>query len=248
MLEVKKIISKLDKIAPPEMAQQWDNSGWQINLGKEKAQNVLFCLSLTPAILNQALEKSCDLIITHHPLIFDAIKKIENHTITQQLIINCIQNDIQVYSAHTNLDIVLGGVNDILCEKLGLQPTETINEFVKITELLEPISLDEFILKLKINLNISKVKIINPNNINKIKRIATCSGSGANFINTLSNVDLFLTGDIKYHNALDVQNMVLIDAGHFETEKIVLESLRNYLIKEAPNAVVAKEISPWIFV
>ncbi len=248
MIDINKVIKTLERFAPIETAQEWDNSGWQIHLGKSEAKNLLICLTLTPKILEQAIENDCDLIISHHPVIFKGMKSIGYNTVGQKLIVDCIKNDIQVYSAHTNLDIAKGGVNDILCEKLGLTADKTINEFVKIAHLPSAMSLDTFILKLKISLNAPKLKLINPDNIQEIKKVALCSGSGGEFVEQLTDVDAFITGDIKYHTALDVQNMVLIDAGHFETEKVILQTLKTLFNKVAPDLVVAKETEPWIVV
>lgn len=248
MIEIDNIIEHLEKFAPLELAQSWDNSGWQINLGNKYTKKVLLCLSLTPKIFTQAIENGCDLIISHHPLIFNPVKNIEYNTVSQKLLVDCIRNNIQVYCAHTNLDSTEGGVNDVLCEKLGLTPIETIQNFVKIAQLPEKMSLDSFILKLKISLNAPKIKIINPNNIQEISRIALCAGSGGDFINAVDNVDLFITGDIKYHTALEVQNMIVIDAGHFETEKIILQTLKNLLQEVSTDIIIAKEIEPWTIV
>ena len=248
MVLVDEVINIIEKFAPVDLAEEWDNSGWQINLGNKEANNVLVCLSVTPAVFQQALDNNCDLIIAHHPLIFNEFKSIKNETTTQKLIIDCIKNNIQVYSAHTNLDCTKGGINDTLCEKLGLINKETRNKFIKIASLPESLSLDAFILKLKISLNAPKVKITNPNNIQTVKKIALCCGSGAEFLNDLTDVDAFITGDVKYHTALEVKNMVLIDAGHFETEKIILQTLKNLLYSVAPEIIVAKEIEPWVIV
>ena len=181
-------------------------------------------------------------------MIFNSLNKIEYQTVTQKLIVDCVKNNIQVYCAHTNLDCADGGVNDTLCEKLGITSVETVEKFVKIAEFTEPMSLDSFILKLKISLNVPKIKLINPDNIQQIKRIALCAGSGSEFVNSIKNVDAFITGDIKYHTALDVQNMILIDAGHFETEKIILQTLKNLLHKVTQDIVIAKETEPWVVV
>ena len=248
MIEVKNVIDILEKFAPLDLAESWDNTGWQINLNNPKANKLLICLSLTPKILSQAIEQGCDFIVAHHPLIFSGIKKIEYKTVTQKLIVDCIKNNIQVYCAHTNLDCAQGGVNDTLCEKLGLTPIETIENFVKIAQLPEKMSLDSFILKLKISLNAPKIKLINPNFIQEVKKVALCSGSGGDFINKIKDVDVFVTGDIKYHTALEVQDMVLIDAGHFETEKIILQTLKNVLHDVAKDIVIAKESEPWTVV
>lgn len=248
MIEISKIIEILENFAPLELAQNWDNSGWQINLENNRAKKLLICLTLTPKILKQAIEKECDFIIAHHPLIFNEFKKIEYNTVTQKLIVDCIKNNIQVYSAHTNLDCAVGGVNDILCEKLGLIPIENFENFVKIAEFPEVLQLDSFILKLKISLNAPKIKIVNPQNIQQIKRVALCAGSGGEFVNLIKNVDAYITGDIKYHTALDVQNMILVDAGHFETEKIILQTLKNLLHKCTADIIIAKETEPWVVV
>ena len=120
MAEIQSIIKKIEDFAPPETAEDWDNTGWQINLGIKEVNNVMVCLSVTPQIIEQAINNNCGLIISHHPLIFNGIKKISDENVLNKLIISCIQNNIQVYSAHTNLDCTQGGVNDILCEKLGL--------------------------------------------------------------------------------------------------------------------------------
>ncbi len=249
MINTSEIISEIENLAPVETAQSWDNSGWQIFLGKEETKKVMLCLTVTQNVISQALEHGCDLIISHHPVIFNPIKKITNNTVSEKIIIEAIKNDVQIYSAHTNLDIAKGGVNDILCERLGIDVIETRNEgFVKIAKLPELIDLDSFILKLKISLNVSKIKIINPCDKKYIQTIAVCSGSGSSFADELKDVDAFITGDVKYHNALDVQNILLIDAGHFETERIVLQSLKNLLEKITKDIVVAKEKEPWIIV
>ena len=249
MIKTDEIIKEIENLAPVETAQSWDNSGWQIFLGKEEAKKIMLCLTVTQNVISQAIEQGCDLIISHHPIIFNPIKKITNNTVSEKIIIDAIKNDIQIYSAHTNLDIANGGVNDILCERLGIDVIESrCDGFVKIAKLPELIDLDSFILKLKISLNVSKIKMINPCDKKYIQTIAVCSGSGSSFADELKDVDAFITGDVKYHNALDVQNILLIDAGHFETERIVLQSLKNLLEKITKDIVVAKEKEPWIIV
>ena len=249
MIAVNKIINIIEKFAPLELAEEWDNTGWQINLGIKEVNNVMVCLSVTPQIIEQAINNNCGLIISHHPLIFNGIKKILNENVLNKLIISCIQNNIQVYSAHTNLDCTQGGVNDILCEKLGLIYKENLNKFVKLTHLPEKMTVESFILKLKISLNAPKIKLINPQNIQEIKTVAICSGSGSEFINeVMGKADAYITGDIKYHSALEVRDLVVIDAGHFETEKIILQTLKNLLHTEVPDVVTGKETEPWVIV
>ncbi|MDD3593591.1 MAG: Nif3-like dinuclear metal center hexameric protein [Candidatus Gastranaerophilales bacterium] len=248
MIKVSEIINQIEEFAPLTLAEEWDNSGWQINLDNEFANKIMICLSVDLNVINQAVIQGCDLIISHHPLIFKPIKKIQNATLTDKTIVEAVKHNIQIYSAHTNLDAAEGGINDILCERLGLEVINGDNKFVKIGALSEPMNLESFILKLKISLNCSKVKLINPDNITEIKTVAVSSGAGAEFINELPQVDAFITGDVKYHSAMEVQNMALIDAGHFETEKIILQTIKTLLEKTAKDIVIAKEKNPWIIV
>jgi hypothetical protein len=104
MEKVSKIIKKIEEFAPLETMQKWDNSGWQINLGNEDTHRILLALDVTPAVVDEAIKKKCDLILSHHPVFFNSIK-----TMDSPFIIKAIQNNIQVYSAHTNLDIAQGG-------------------------------------------------------------------------------------------------------------------------------------------
>ena len=121
MIKTDYIISKIEKYASLELAEPWDNSGWQINLGHDYTNKVLVALSMTREVLEQAITNDCDLIVTHHPMIFNSIKKIDN-----PLIADAIKNNICVYSAHTNLDRTSGSTTDQLCGVLGLQNPVTV--------------------------------------------------------------------------------------------------------------------------
>ncbi|MCR4881056.1 MAG: Nif3-like dinuclear metal center hexameric protein [bacterium] len=245
MVNVNKIISILEAFAPSELAEQWDNSGWQINLGTNEAVNVMLCLSVTQNVIEQAIKQKCNLIIAHHPLFFNEFKTISADNVSQKILVEAVKHEIQIYSAHTNLDKAKGGVNDVLIKSLGVKNVKVVNDYVRTGSYPKGISLDDFILKLKLSLNTQNIRLINPNNIQTIKTVGVCSGSGSEFINT-ADVDVFVTGDIKYHSAIEVRNKVVIDAGHFETERIVLPIIKNLIEKEAPNAIIARENSPFI--
>ena len=116
MYEVQEVIDLIENVAPPETAAKWDNSGWQINLGKKNLNKIMSALTVTDDVVKQAVDKGCDLIIAHHPLIFEPLKKIDDIAI-----IRTIQNGIQIYSAHTNLDVAKGGTTDTLVEKCGFE-------------------------------------------------------------------------------------------------------------------------------
>lgn len=245
MIKTDYIISKIEKYASLELAENWDNSGWQINLEHNYTNKVLVALSFTKDVLEQAITNDCDLIITHHPLIFNSIKKI-NHP----LVIEAIRNNICVYCAHTNLDKTYGSTTDALCGVLGLQNLVTVEDYIKIAHLKDELALEQLIDNTKQALNLERVKLINPNNISIVKNIAICAGSGGSFIDKLKeyDVDAYITGDIKFHKALEVEGFAVIDIGHFESELPVLPLIQGLIAKTKVEVIIAKEENPWVLV
>ena len=243
MIKTDYIISKIEKYASLELAEPWDNSGWQINLDHDYTNKVLVALSMTQDVLEQAITNDCDLIITHHPMIFNSIKKIDNSLITE-----AIKNNICVYSAHTNLDKTYGSTTDALCGVLGLQNLVTVEDYIKIAHLKDPLALEQLIENIKQALNMEHVKLINPNNITIAKNIAICAGAGGSFIDKLRDydVDVYITGDIKFHKALEVDGFAVIDIGHFESELPVLPLIQGLIAKTKVEVMIAKEEKPWV--
>ena len=245
MIKTDYIISKIEKYASLELAESWDNSGWQINLEHDYTNKVLVALSLTRDVLEQAITNDCDLIITHHPLIFNSIKKINN-----SLIADVIKNNICVYCAHTNLDKTYGSTTDALCGVLGFQNIVTVDDYIKICHLKDELALEQLIENTKQSLNLEQIKLINPNGIQTVKNIAVCAGAGGSFIDKLRDydVDAYITGDIKFHKALEVEGFAVIDIGHFESELPVLPLIQGLISKTKVEVIVAHEDKPWVMV
>ena len=230
------IVRKIEEFAPLETQEKWDCSGWEVDfcshrpagewlgvMGQE-VNRVLFALTVTDKIVEQAREKNCDMIISHHPLFYVPLD----------------WKDINIYSAHTNFDKAEGGTTDTLIKKLGFEKTES-DEFVRIVKLKEPITIEELRQKL---LKISpKLRYINNYNIEKIQTIGFCAGSGSEFINEY-DTDAFVTGDLKFHTALDCKQVVF-DIGHFESEIFAPEVLKE-ISGVGENGVIADEKSPFI--
>ncbi len=240
------IIKKLEEFAPPQMACEWDNSGWQIFLSNTEVKKIMLCVTPSIDVVEQAADRGCDLIVSHHPLIFDKLKKINSDTPSGKIIETAIKNNIQIYSMHTNLDSCMGGLADRLAEMLGLVNVVNSNEFVRIgmTEKVE--TLDNYLSKLKKALNVDKLRIINPAGIKTVKKVALCPGGGGDFIGELKDIDLYVTADIKYHQALAVQDFALADAGHFETERVIIPRLNEILAQYNVEVFAAEEKSPWV--
>ena len=218
------LIRKIEKFAPPETQESWDTSGWLVCTRNKDIQKVMLALTITDNIYEQAKQNNCDMIISHHPLFCVPLK----------------YSDIDMYCAHTNLDKADGGTTDTLIKKLGFEPTETIEEFVRIVKLENPITIKDLELRLR---QISpNLRYVNNKNIQKISSIGFCAGSGSEFINTV-DVDAFVTGDLKFHTALDSE-IVIFDIGHYESEILILDVFKEIL---GIPVIYANERSPFIY-
>lgn len=231
-MKTSEIISLTEDFAPPETQEAWDNSGWQIDFGEREIKKIFLCLSLTENIINQAIEKNCDMIISHHPLFFVPFS---------------FNKNIPIYSAHTNLDKTHGGTTDTLIEILELPNARNIGTFSRLVELGTPMNLDNFTAKIKQKLNMENLRVVNNLNIQNIKKIAFCAGSGADFAEEarINGAEVFVTGDVKYHQALE-SNVIIIDVGHFESEFPVLKTIQNLLANAGVEAIISDEKSPFI--
>ena len=231
-LKTNNIINLIENFAPPETQESWDNSGWQIDFGEREIKKIFLCLSITQNMVNQALENNCDMIISHHPMFYIPLD---------------FNKNIPIYSAHTNLDKANGGTTDTLIEILELPKASTIGTFSRLVELDTPISLDAFTAKIKQKLDIKSLRVVNNLNIQNIKKIAFCAGSGAYFIKEakINGAEVFVTGDVKYHQALE-SDVIIIDVGHFESEFPVLNRIQNLLTNAGVEAIISDEKSPFI--
>ncbi len=250
MENLNKIIAKIEQFAPLELAESWDNSGWQLYLGNKTINKIMLAVSPTIDVIEDAVNKGCDLLITHHPLIFSGIKSLSTDNYSDLPLIKAVQNNLQIYSAHTNLDVTKGGIADLLAEKIGLKGICHLNipengNFGRQGELKNSENLIELVDKIKKALDIDKLKLINPSEVQNIKTVAVVPGSGGSFIADLQDIDLYITGDIKYHDALTVKDFAVIDIGHLESEKIILEKLANLLKKLDAEIFIAEEKTPW---
>lgn len=224
-----KLTEIIENMAPPDTQEAWDCSGWIVDAENIiEVNKVMLALTITDDVVAQARKKNCDMIISHHPLFYVPLE----------------YRDIQMYCAHTNLDKAKGGTTDTLIDELRLDVKffET-EEFVRYLELKKEITLDNLLKHVK---RLSKnARYVNNNKKTYIKNVAVCSGSGSEFIKDAEEkgFDAFITGDLKYHTAVD-SNIIVIDMGHFESERPVLKTLKNKL-QENVEIIYAKEKSPF---
>ena len=267
------IVKIMNRFAPPRLAEEWDNVGLQIGDLRWPVHRIWIALDPTLAVINAACKEDVDLLITHHPLFFRPIKSIDFHSPHGSIIKTAVQHQLAIFSAHTNLDMVRDGVNDVLARRLGLkrikilQPHKGEQQFKADGDMIHDISpaigneiehgigrigsLNKtrslkaltVIVKEKLNLNFVKVT---GNPELKISQVAICSGSGSGLMKAFlaSNAQVYITGDIHYHDARDAEgaNRAIIDIGHFASEHLMVEALAQQLAKILPEEEIEAAI------
>ena len=225
---VNDIIKVMDGIAPPNLAEPWDNVGLLVGRSSNTVKKLMVALDVSPEVVEQAVEHKVQMLVTHHPVIFDPIKKMTDRSWQHKLLLDCAENKIAVYSAHTSLDSVLGGVNDVLAEKIGLLHTEVLVPAAggeaglgRVGCLHEPMTLQEFSEKIKTVLKLDN--IIAGDAGRRVSKVAVCGGAGAEFIDEA----LAAGADVKYHTAQNAvySGLNIIDATHQGTELPMINTL-----------------------
>lgn len=238
-MKLKTFIQTLEEIAPPELAEEWDNTGLLIEpLKTRDIQTVLLAIDLTEAVAREAVQKKADLIVAYHPLFFGGFQALEKSNPQARTAMRLIQNDIAVYSPHTALDAAPGGVNDWLADALGdgdLYCAETGG--ARIVELASPVKLPTLGKRIKDNLNLKHLKTAKASD-QTIKTVALCAGAGIEALRSIK-ADCYLTGEMKHHDVLSaVENGTsVILCGHTETERGYLKILRRLLLAETEKSV-----------
>jgi len=236
-MKCSEIFEYLKTLYPLELAMDWDNSGFLLGRSDKEVRNVLVVLDITNEVLDYAQEKSIDLIVSHHPIIFSALKRVTDDTLLGNYILKILKNDICV--------IAIGGMADICSERLGLSNTcvfERINVcdeeelgIGKIGDLKKDMSLDELIELVKAKFNLKHVSVFGRENINsKIRRVAISPGSGKGMYKyAIKRADVLITGDITHHEGLDAANdgVCIIDATHYGLEHLFVEKVKSDLIR-----------------
>ena len=234
-MKVYQITEILEKIAPLEIAEEWDNVGLIIGDKNKEVKKLLVALDINTEILKQAVDLGVDMIVVHHPLIFKPINRIND-----SILLSLIQNNIAVYASHTNLDNSEPGVNSVLADVLLLKNVSR-EGMLAIGEINETSAFD-FIAFVKKQLKVEAVRVSNYELNKKIKKVAVLGGSGGDFVQQVANLkcDAFVTGEASYHDAqLAYENdLLLISAGHFETENPVVDMLTQYLTDNTDAEVV----------
>lgn len=251
-MKIREIIGALEQFAPLSLQDGYDNAGMQIGLTEDaEVSGALLSLDVTEDVLDEAVERGCNLVVSHHPLLFHAPKQITGADYVQRCIIKAIKQNLTIYSAHTNLDNAPQGVSWRMAQHLGLDNCRVLDSkgwdapwqqagAGVVGELPHPMEREDFIALVKERFDADSVRY-NSWTGEQVKRVALCGGAGAFLIPkaVAAGADVFITGEIGYHRFFGLEHDIqLMEIGHFESEQYTLDLLRDLLTKADPQLPV----------
>lgn len=229
MIGFDEVINAIESFAPIDEYVDIDSSGVQVRTGNGVIERIIVCLEINDDVIDEAIETGADMIVTHHPLIFYPVSSIENNDVPGRYIIRLVENGISVYSSHLPFDFCETGNNVYLAELMGLEEANTSSGRFK-----KPVSLNEAcgIVESALDLPGGCIGVVDGGKT-RLSKVGYCTGAGGDMIRDAiaDGCDLFITGDLKLHEAQYAKAMGIsvIDAGHFGTEKIFTENFARQL-------------------
>lgn len=244
-MRIKEIIAALERFAPLPLQDGFDNAGLQTGVTEAHATGALLCLDVNENVIDEAIALGFNLIIAHHPILFHGIKSLTGKNYIERCLMKAIKNDITIYAAHTNLDNTYQGVNYKMAEKMGLQnmrfllPNENRMQGGSglIGILKHPEEEKDFLRRLKVTFGTDCIKY-NGLHGRSIQVVALCGGAGAFLIPKAveEGADVFVTGEIKYHEFFGHDQDILLTAlGHYESEQYTTEIFESIIQSTAPE-------------
>ncbi|NLX40399.1 MAG: Nif3-like dinuclear metal center hexameric protein [Bacteroidales bacterium] len=240
-MKAKDIALIIEEFAPLGTQEPWDNSGFCIGSPEQEIKGVMIGFDCTPELIEAAVAVGANMVITHHPLIFAGVKKINPDTFIGKCITLAITNGVVIYSVHTNADKAEGGVTALMALRLGLQNIEPLDEtsLALVGTLPSPVEPQELSTFVKKAFGVERLRssrlIEEP-----VSRVAVCAGSGSSFIPQAmeAGAQLFITGDLSYHHYFCSEGFVVMDIGHYESERDIVDKLYEILSKKIPTFAI----------
>ncbi|MBQ7421764.1 MAG: Nif3-like dinuclear metal center hexameric protein [Prevotella sp.] len=246
-MKIREVVSALERFAPLPLQEDYDNAGLQVGLTEAEVSGALLCLDVTEQVVDEALALGCNLIVSHHPLIFRKLAQVAGRDYVQRTVMKAIKNDIAIVSMHTNLDNARGGVNFKIAEKMGLTEVDflglpkTVNGVDGasgvIGKLSVPLSATDFVQMLK---HVFDVECVQANQLlcRNIKKVALCGGSGSFLMGNAiaAGADAFVTGEMHYHEFFDHEQQIQIAViGHYQSEQFTNEVFKSVIETACPG-------------
>jgi dinuclear metal center YbgI/SA1388 family protein len=250
------MVTLMEKLAPPYLAESWDNCGLQVGALQWPVQKVWVALDPLLGVIESAARQHVDLVITHHPLIFKPLRSIDLDTPEGKIVAAALGAKTAIFAAHTNLDSAADGINDVLARRIGLErliplvPAKPLANadwppahphatgMGRIGCLQPSLTVALFAQQIKKQLALKNVKVAGQAD-REVRKAAVCSGSGGGLLADFlaSGAEVFVSGDLRYHDARAVQEAgrALIDIGHFASEHLIVDALFQQLAKAAAD-------------
>ncbi len=247
-MKIKDVIYTLECFAPLPLQEDYDNAGLQVGLTEAEVSGVLLCLDVTEDVIAEAEREGCNMIVSHHPLIFRKLRCVTDENYVQRCVMQAVKKDITIVAMHTNLDCAQGGVNYMIARKLGLDMNtvrllgaHTVNGVEGgigvIGEFPEDVSSREYMYKVKETFGASCV-MGNELLHRPVRKVAICGGAGSFMLQQAmkEGADAFLTGEMHYHEYfVDNQQIQISVVGHYESERFTQNLLEEIITSKCPG-------------
>ena len=245
-MKIKEVLSALERFAPLPLQESWDNAGLQVGLTETEVSGALLCLDVNEKIVDEAIQKGCNMVVSHHPLLFRGLKTISDLTDVQRTVMKAVQKGVCVISMHTNMDNAKGGVNYKMAEKLGLRDVQFLAPKMVdgvesgsgvIGELPEAQASDDFVLAVKKAFGV-ECAMCNELLRRPVRKVALCGGAGDFLLDDAlkAGADAFITGEMHYHQYFGYEQQIQICViGHYQSEQYTTEIFRDIIEKECPG-------------
>ena len=244
-VKIKQVLEALEKFAPLPLQESWDNAGLQIGLTEAEVSGALLCLDVTEQIVDEAVRCGCNLVVSHHPLLFRGLKQVADLNDVQRTVRKAIKNDVCVVSMHTNMDNAQGGVNFKIAERLGLRDVDFGGSREAVAEkgqwvmgiLPQPMEARAFINYVKERFGVV-CAMCNELLRRPVKCVAICGGAGDFLLEETiaAGADAFITGEMHYHQYFGHEQEIQICViGHYESEQFTAEVFRDIIERDCPG-------------
>ena len=242
-MRVGDITAALEAFAPLSIQEGWDNSGLCIGAPEDEVHGVLVGFDCTPELVDEAVAKGCDMVVTHHPLLFNGLKRIAAGDPVCDAVIKAVRAGVAVYAAHTTADKVIAGVSGAMARRLGLTDIAVMEDeggygLGAVGTLPRPMTGEEAIAWVKEKFGLKTVRASKP--VDRVEKVAMCGGSGASEIEAArsTGAQLYISGDISYHHFFTPEGFMVMDIGHFESEVDIVGILFKVISGKFPTFAV----------
>ncbi len=251
------LVAAVERLAPTALAEDWDNVGLLVGRHNQPLRGVMVALDLRDEVLGEAREHGCDAVLTHHPPIFPSLAAVTDHGAAAELVLRAAEDRVAIIAAHTNLDAARGGLNDVMCEVLGIGPATPLlpdgddpGAGLGRVGAVRPCNLSALVARVVAGFGGEVTYAGDP--WTRLERVACCTGSGASMIEDAraAGADAFVTSDLKYHDADRAQGLPLVHLPHARAERVALKRWTKQLERAlAPEGVEVRfaeaDTDPW---